>query len=387
MSQNIGRVVVSVLTACAAWLPVAGLFLALSSCTQQTSPPARAASAQLPQSARSPLSGNGPTTSGTATFDAVTVDPTTWQGSPAGTGTFQIPLTPALSGGPSSVAAAQPNGSTSMYYVMVGDFTAQSGTALALVSDQPFAAGTTNIDGVHVFAAAFDIASGNELASAQSGTVTLTAAGTQVGQHVTGSLSGSFQAATPQCTTSSDCPAGEVCQNGACVAVQTGCTSNSQCPAGQTCVSGVCQASQGGGCTQQSGSGSFTVTEAAVSTCGALGTPAANVASAAVGLGQINPTSTAPAILLFDPSSAQQTGLAIQLSACPAQTGALTIGSGVDAYFYSAPVSASANVQLAAIFQASGGTVTFTSVGTTLAGTANVTFDNGGTGTASFSLQ
>jgi Cys-rich repeat protein len=45
---------------------------------------------------------------------------------------------------------------------------------------------------------------------------------------------------TTQCTDSSQCPAGETCQNGVCVAPTSGCTSSSQCAAGQTCTNGIC---------------------------------------------------------------------------------------------------------------------------------------------------
>jgi len=184
-------------------------------------------------------------------------------------------------------------------------------------------------------------------------------------------------------TSNAQCPPGTTCQGGACVSA--GCTSNAQCPAGQVCVSGSCEPGQST-CQTQRGTGSFTVSEAAVATCSAVGTPSANVAQAQVSVGQFDPSNTGPAILLLDASGGQD-GLALQLNACPAAAGTLTIGNGVDAYFFGPASSPSANVQLFAEYKASGGSVSFTSVGTTLAGSASLTFDNGGTGTATFTLQ
>lgn len=42
------------------------------------------------------------------------------------------------------------------------------------------------------------------------------------------------------CTVDSDCPAGQVCQNGVCVPAGGGCTIDSDCPAGEVCSQGVC---------------------------------------------------------------------------------------------------------------------------------------------------
>lgn len=58
----------------------------------------------------------------------------------------------------------------------------------------------------------------------------------------------------PTCTQNSDCPSGDSCQSGICVAPSTGgggggggssgsCTQNSDCPTGATCQSGICQSS------------------------------------------------------------------------------------------------------------------------------------------------
>jgi len=51
------------------------------------------------------------------------------------------------------------------------------------------------------------------------------------------------------CTIDSDCPAGQVCQNGVCVPAGGGggCTVDSDCPAGQVCQNGVCVPAGGGG--------------------------------------------------------------------------------------------------------------------------------------------
>lgn len=43
------------------------------------------------------------------------------------------------------------------------------------------------------------------------------------------------------CTTTSQCPTGQICSAGYCITPNTGCTSNSQCPSGQVCTNGICQ--------------------------------------------------------------------------------------------------------------------------------------------------
>lgn len=47
---------------------------------------------------------------------------------------------------------------------------------------------------------------------------------------------------TKPCTSNTDCPTGQVCQNGTCVTPPppTGCTTNLDCPPGQTCDNGTC---------------------------------------------------------------------------------------------------------------------------------------------------
>lgn len=210
------------------------LAVALFGCSQSS--PSVTLKLPAPRPSRQALGGSPVT--GAAQFDAPIVDPNAWTGSPVGTGGFQVATAPSSTGGPSSIAAND----SGYQYVIIGDFTSGQGTALAVVSDLPWAAGTTNLDGVHRFAVLFDVVTGASIAEADSGTLTLTAAGAQLGQRVTGSLSGSFVdvSSPPGCQTNADCARGEVCQSGVCIAAPTGCTSNAQCAAGQVCVSGQC---------------------------------------------------------------------------------------------------------------------------------------------------
>ena len=434
------------------WVPLAGLMLALSGCSGPSSKGADPA-VRLPSTRHSALGGSGPTVASTATFDAPVVDPATWSGSPVGTGVFSVPLSPALSGGPSSIAAVEAGSSGTFYYFIVGDLTAPTGTALAVISDAPFATGTLTLDPAHHYVAAFDTATGDPVAEAQSGTLTLTAAGSAVGARVTGSLSAAFQAiAAPGCTSSSQCAAGQVCLGGSCVAspvctsnaqcapgevcvsgacvAAPGCTSSAQCAAGQVCQRGACVAAPGctssaqcapgqvcqagacvtlSGCTSSAqcapgeacqagrcvattppagcqglqGSGTLTSSQGALSTCSAVGSASLNLANA-VAMVSDSPTG-APAIILLDPASQNQ-GLELDLNACPAGPGTLNVGAGFDATLYVNP-AVSGHVALFAAYQATSGTLTFTQVGATLTGTASLSFDNGGTASATFTVQ
>jgi Cys-rich repeat protein len=452
----------SILLALASWLPVAAFLITAYGCAPKGSGP----SASLPSSVRSALQGsNSPTTggqtgSGTATFSAIVVDPSTWQGSPVGTGQFSIQFQPAVSGGPSSVAATDPTSSAE--YVFIGNFDSGTGTGLAIASATPFAVGTAQVSATQLVVATVDVSTGQEIAQASSGTLTITAAGTGVNAYVTGSFSGTFQPVTqsacatnadcpsgeicvsgtcvpntpPACRTNADCPAGEVCVNGSCVASTPQCQTNADCPSGQTCVSGtcvpntppacrtnadcpagetcvngtcvggpppcqtnadcppgqtcqsgVCVGSTGGSCMGLSGAASFSITEPAVAACSILTSVSVNVSQAVASTGPSLTGAPGPAIVLFDPSTPNPSQvLAIQLASCPSAAGTINVGSGVDGYFLSSG-AASGHVQVYAQYQAISGSVNFTQVGTTLAGTATFTFDNGGTATATFSVQ
>ncbi|MHB8879666.1 MAG: hypothetical protein ACYC8T_38750, partial [Myxococcaceae bacterium] len=220
------------------WVPLAGLLLALSGC-QGPGGRGPEASVRLPTSRHSALGGSGPAATGTATFDAPVVSASSWQGTPMGTGQFAIPLTPGLSGGPGSIASSEAASGGTLYYVVVQDFGSATAIALAVLSDAPFVTGTVALDPAHFYVAAFDTVTGQAVAEAGSGTLTLTAAGTSPGDRVTGSLSADFQAiAAPACTSNAQCASGLVCLNGACVPTP-GCTSNAQCAAGQVCQNGA----------------------------------------------------------------------------------------------------------------------------------------------------
>lgn len=47
---------------------------------------------------------------------------------------------------------------------------------------------------------------------------------------------------TPECTTSQDCPAGELCESGICLPITDQCTVDSDCDACEQCADGVCEA-------------------------------------------------------------------------------------------------------------------------------------------------
>lgn len=180
----------------------------------------------------------GVTVVGNASFDAPMIDANSWSGTPVGSGQFSVPSTPAFSGGPLSVGVSD----SGWHYAIIGDFYA-GGTALAVLSDGPWTAGTWPLDGYHRLALVFDMTTGDVLAEADSGTVTLTAAGIQLGQRLTGTLTADFfdvSSPPPSCLSNADCTRGELCQSGVCVPGATGCTSNAQCASGQVCQAGQC---------------------------------------------------------------------------------------------------------------------------------------------------
>lgn len=199
---------------------------------------------QVPRSPRNTSalgSSTTPSVPANATFDAPIVDPQQWNGSPLGTGSFSVSLTPTASGGPNSVAFTDPQGTDR--YVIIGDFHSPSGTGLALISDSAWVLGANALNGTSKTAVVFDTASGNVTGIARTGTITLTAAGSALGARVTGTLSASFvpNTAPPGCVVDADCASGEVCRSGQCVQVTPpGCTSNAQCGAGQVCQAGAC---------------------------------------------------------------------------------------------------------------------------------------------------
>ncbi|MEW5742610.1 MAG: hypothetical protein AB1938_27080 [Myxococcota bacterium] len=213
------------------------LAVAFLGCTQ--SQPSVTIKLPAPKPSRSALGGTPVT--GAAQFDAPIVDPNTWSGTPVGTGSYTISATPTLTGGPASIGADDQG----WKYVVIGNFNGNTGTALAVLSDLPWQVGPQSLDGVHRFALVFDVTTGDAIGEADSGTVTLSAAGSTLNQRVTGTLSGSFvmyppTPPPPGCQTNADCARGELCQAGVCVVAPAGCTSNAQCAAGQVCQAGQC---------------------------------------------------------------------------------------------------------------------------------------------------
>ncbi|MEW6433283.1 MAG: hypothetical protein AB1730_17405 [Myxococcota bacterium] len=403
------------------------LAVAFLGCSQSS--PSVTLKLPAPRPSRQALGGSPVT--GAAQFDAPIVDPNTWSGTPVGTGGYTVATSPTSTGGPSAIAASD-NG---YQYVIIGDFTRASGTAVAVVSDLPWVAGATVLDGVHRFAVLFDVQTGYAIAEADSGTLTLSAAGSQLGQRVTGTLSGSFvdvsQLPPPGCQTNADCARGETCQSGVCVATPTGCTSNAQCAAGQVCQSGqcvtppppacvvdsdcaaglVCQAGvcvagpagctsnlqcpngficQAGRCVSsmpvtcggQQGAGGYSGAWGGVAQCSAAG-----LGSVAVSNGQawIDDSTPQLTLVVADPSSSSA-GVVIALPACPSAAGAVALQPG-EAALYAEVSGATPDTALWVAKQASGGTLTFTSVGAVTAGHFQLTFSGGGTVTGSFTVQ
>jgi len=398
----------------------------LMGCTQQSN-----VSLKLPSpkpSSRAALGGAAAT--GSAQFDAPVVDPNTWSGAPMGTGQYSVATTPPYSGGPASIAAID----SGWHYVVIGNFNGNTGTALAVLSDAPWTVGSRALDGVHRLALIFDVTTGDAVAEADSGTVTLTVAGGQLGQRVTGSLTADFvdlasPPPPPQCQTSADCARGEVCQAGVCVVAPAGCTSNAQCAAGQvcqagqcvpsappacvvdadcpvnqtcqagvcvsgptgctsnlqcprgyTCQAGACVSSTPATCSAQQGSGSYSGGWGGVAQCTAAGSGAVALSNGQAWFQDDG----ALALVVADSSSGE--GVLIQLSACPSAAGAVSLQNG-QAVVYAEVANAAADAELWVAKRASGGTLTFTSVGAVTAGTFQLAFSNGGSVTGSFTVQ
>jgi Cys-rich repeat protein len=197
---------------------------------------------QVPRAPRNAAALNSPAMSvaAMAQFDAPLVDPSTWAGSPVGTGTFTVSVSPPATGGPASIAFT--DGTDRL--VVIGNFQSSTGRALALISDSPWTLGANTLNGLNRTAVLFDVSTGSVTDVARTGVVTLTSAGATTGQRVTGSLSASFvpnvSTPPPGCVVDADCARGEVCRSGACVTAPSGCTSNAQCAAGQVCQAGAC---------------------------------------------------------------------------------------------------------------------------------------------------
>lgn len=439
---------------------------------------------QVPRSPRTTSAlGSGSTSSvpANAQFDAPVIDPQTWNGTPVGTGSFTVALTPTASGGPSSVAFSDP--STTDRYVIIGNFTSPTGDGLALISDSAWVIGANTLNGTTKTAVIFDSASGNVTAIARTGTVTLTAAGGSLGQRVTGSLSASFVPYTstppgcvvdadcstgevcasgqcvrptpPACTSHTQCPAGQLCSGGVCVQPQpqdagpapvcvtdrdcgagqqcvsgqcvaapgcsssaqcaageqciagqcipttSGCTSSAQCAAGEQCISGQCLPTTSGctsnsqcprglvcqagacvsvgpvSCAPKQGSGGYSGSYGSL-TCSALGSGAVSLTSAGAAIDEDNGQL---ALFIVDPST-QRDGLVIELNACPSAAGAT---NNLSATLYSSQTTAQ-GVVLSAMVPGTA-TVTWTQVGSTLAGSVSVSFVSGGTVSGTFTVQ
>lgn len=189
--------------------------------------------------------------SGTATFDVPVVDPNTWQGNPMGTGSWSTTATPPLSGGPTGVGFYE---SQAGHYLMIGNFSA-SGTFFGIVSDgAQLTLGASQVNNTTLYAGIFDAATGDPVALATSGTITLTANGL-IGGRITGTFTGTLDDVTPSplCTTTAQCRPGETCLGGKCVV--SGCTSNAQCATGQICQGGQCISNPGCTSNAQCGAG------------------------------------------------------------------------------------------------------------------------------------
>ncbi|MBL8952035.1 MAG: hypothetical protein JNK82_14725 [Myxococcaceae bacterium] len=202
----------------------------------------KAPSAQAAQQAL-----NGVGYAATATFNAPNVNPNTWNGSPMGTGTYSAQSTPPQSGGPQSIAVDDQGVS----YVVIGALSAGPSRFFGIVTSTPFTVGTRAVDNQSTFAGIFDGNTGEPVALASSGTVTVTAAGA----NVVGSFNGSLEdyAVEPECVADADCASGLVCIGGRCGVVSPPqCTTNAQCAAGQVCQGGTCVTNPNPGCTSDS---------------------------------------------------------------------------------------------------------------------------------------
>lgn len=360
---------------------------------------------------------------GTATFDAPVVNPNTWQGTPIGTGSYATTATPPVSGGPQAIGFYDSSASPTLHYLIVGNLGAGAGHFFGIVSDgQALSLGTSTINNTSLYAGIFDAATGDPVALASSGTITLTAAGL-VGGRITGSFSGTLDdvvntgctssaqcqsgeqcingtcirtgctsnaqcatgqtcqggqcVATPQCTTHAQCGAGMICQAGTCVPAP-GCTSNAQCAAGQVCQAGACVPSTPTNCSGQQGGGSYTGKTGASAVCSVLA-PSASVTHAVAAIGDDG--NGGLALYVMDPNR-DSAGLVLPLTACPGVTGTVAISG---ASFWDQSVSGS--VTYYAVQPVTSASVTFTKVGARTAGDFTASLSSGGWITGAFDVQ
>ncbi|MBS1152774.1 MAG: OmpA family protein [Myxococcaceae bacterium] len=317
---------------------------------------------------------------------------------------------------------------------MIGNFSG-SGHFFGIVSDGAvLTVGTTAINNTTLYAGIFDSATGDPVALASSGTITLSAAGL-IGGRITGSFSGTLDDVTPTgCTSSAQCLAGEQCVSGRCV--PQGCTSNAQCSSGQVCQAGqcvtvgctsnaqcgsgqVCQAGQciTAGCTSNAQCGSGQVCQAgqcvaapACTTDAQCGsgkkcqagqcvtvTPAAcngrqgdgsyrgksgtsmvcsAFATSGVNVGQafaaIGDDGNGLNLFVMDPAQ-DSAGAILPLTACPSAPGTVAISNGS-----LWEQTTSGGVTFYAVRPATSASVTFTAVGTSIVGTFSMALVGGG---------
>jgi Cys-rich repeat protein len=242
----------------------------------QSSTPVQFARPKAPSAAAMQQALGGTGYSGTATFNAPIVDPNTWTGSPIGTGSWSAQSTPPQSGGSQSIGADDlSDPSQPVHYIVIGNLSGGPSTFFGIVSLNAFTPGARTVDNVSTFAGIFDGNTGDPIALATSGTVTILSAGATVSGSFNGTLEdyaapapqctsnaqcpsgstcqgGRCAPSAPQCTSSSQCPPNSTCQGGACVPSAPQCTSNAQCPAGSSCQGGVCVTNPNPGCTSNS---------------------------------------------------------------------------------------------------------------------------------------
>lgn len=358
--------------------------------------------------------------SGTATFDVPVVNPNTWQGTPMGTGSWSTTATPPLSGGPQGVGFYDTTSSPAMHYLMLGNFGGASGTFFGILSDGPLALGTSTINNTTLYAGVFDMQTGDPVALASAGTLTLTAAGL-IGGKVTGTFSGTLDdvvvtgctssaqcnpgdqcingtcirtgctsnaqcamgqtcqggqcVAPPQCTSNAQCGAGQVCQNGTCV-TGPGCVTDAQCGAGHQCQAGQCVPVAVGNCSGQQGSGQYSG-KVATAVCSAF-SGGAQVGNAFAAIDDDGKGGRA--LVVTDPARSSA-GVVLPLNACPSGAGTVTVTGAV---FWDETVAG--GVTYVAAHPATA-TVSFLKTGARHAGDFHLTLPGGGTVKGSFDVQ
>lgn len=374
---------------------------------------------------------NGTGYSSTATFDAPVVDPSTWTGSPIGTGSFSALSAPAQSGGPQSIAAIDSTDpQQTVHYVIIGNLAGgpSAGSMFGIISLQPFVVGTTVVDSVNTFAAIFDGNSGDATALATSGSLTLTAVGARVVGSFSGTLEDTGSVTPPACAVDSDCARGEVCLASQCVqGPPAGCTSNAQCAAGQSCQAGQCVTNPNPGCTSNSqcsspatcvsgqcvvqgicrldsdcasgqacvggqcvtgpitgacegqGTGAYSGSTGAVATCSALGNGAVSLTQGMAAIGEDENGQLA--LYVVDPNSSSS-GVVLPLGSCPSAAGTVSV-TGAQVYSQS---SAGPGLTLFAVREATG-SIVFTQVGAHRAGSFTLGFTGGGSLSGTFDVQ